>query len=177
MNDLTDKQQSFIEEYLIDLNATQAAIRAGYNKKTARQIGAENLSKPVIQEAINAAMARRSKRTEITADKVLQQLAKIAFADIKDFVEFGPKEEVVKELEDGTKIINIYPSVRIKPSDQVDGSILAEVSEGRDGIKIKRNDQVKALELLGKHLAIFNDKLDISGVKMVVFNGDDKLTD
>lgn len=71
---LTPKQQRFVQEYLIDLNATQAAIRAGYSERTARQAGAENLSKPVIQAAIEAGSKARSERTEITQDWVLKKL-------------------------------------------------------------------------------------------------------
>lgn len=74
---LTAKQARFVEEYLIDLNATQAAIRAGYSEKTARQSGAENLSKPDIAEAIAEAQAKRSERTKIDADYVLRQAVKL----------------------------------------------------------------------------------------------------
>jgi phage terminase small subunit len=74
---MTPKQQRFVEEYLIDLNATQAAIRAGYSAETARSIGSENLTKPDIQEAIATAMDERSKRTEITQDYVLQGICRI----------------------------------------------------------------------------------------------------
>ena len=69
---LTDRQQRFVAEYLIDLNATQAAIRAGYSKKTADRIGPELLGKTCVSEAIQAAKAARSKRTEITQDRVLE---------------------------------------------------------------------------------------------------------
>lgn len=78
MAKLTDKQQRFVEEYLIDLNATQAAIRAGYSEKTAQQMGAENLSKPVIAEAIQEAKNKRTERTELTVDMVVQGLLKEA---------------------------------------------------------------------------------------------------
>ena len=71
---LTDKQQRFVEEYLVDLNATQAAIRAGYSKKTAQQMGSENLSKPVIQDGIATKLIELSERTEITVEKVIEQL-------------------------------------------------------------------------------------------------------
>ena len=81
---LTAKQQRFVEEYLVDLNATQAAIRAGYPEKTARSIGAENLTKPVIEEAIADALKARRLRTEITQDRVLEELALIGFADIPE---------------------------------------------------------------------------------------------
>ena len=74
MAGLTAKQQRFVEEYLVDLNATQAAIRAGYSEKTAQQTGSENLSKPVIAEAIAIGRKAQSERTEITVDKILKQL-------------------------------------------------------------------------------------------------------
>ncbi len=69
---LTAKQQTFVNEYLIDLNATQAAVRAGYSEKTAQQTGSENLLKPVIKNAIQEAMDKRSQKTEITAEFVLK---------------------------------------------------------------------------------------------------------
>lgn len=79
MSELTEKQKRFCEEYLVDLNATQSAIRAGYSKKVARSIGAENLTKPDIQQYIEDLRAEQSKRTEITADKVLEELGSVAF--------------------------------------------------------------------------------------------------
>lgn len=84
---LTDKQQRFVDEYLVDLNATQAAIRAGYSVETARQIGAENLSKPYIQAAISIARQAQQDRTAITADMVLLEIANVALADARDLVE------------------------------------------------------------------------------------------
>ena len=86
MTKLTDKQKKFIDEYLVDLNATQAAIRAGYKEKAAYRTGAENLRKPQIQEEIQKRMEERQKRTEITQDMVLQELAAIAFARATDYV-------------------------------------------------------------------------------------------
>ena len=74
MADLTDKQKAFIQEYLIDLNATHAAIRAGYSEDSAKQIGYENLTKPYLQEAIATAMSEREKRTLITQDQVIEQI-------------------------------------------------------------------------------------------------------
>lgn len=81
--ELTDRQARFCEEYLIDLNATQAAIRAGYSEKTAREQAAQNLSKLNIQEKIAELKAERSKRTEITQDSVIQELAAVARAEVK----------------------------------------------------------------------------------------------
>jgi len=90
-NKLTAKQLVFIEEYLIDLNATQAAIRAGYSKKTAQQVGSQNLSKLVIQTAIQKAMDQRSERTGITAVKVLDAIAEIGFADFSEDIRASDK--------------------------------------------------------------------------------------
>ena len=84
MTGLTPKQTRFVQEYLLDLNATQAAIRAGYSVKTAGSVGHEILKKPEIQAAIHAAMKARSERTEIDADWVLKRLARDATADLAD---------------------------------------------------------------------------------------------
>lgn len=85
--ELTPKQQMFVREYLIDLNATQAAIRAGYSEKTAKQIGTENLSKPVLQAAIAAAQDERARRTNISADRALREVWSIAMADPRELVQ------------------------------------------------------------------------------------------
>ena len=87
---LTKKQKAFIQEYLVDLNATQAAIRAGYSKKTAYSIGQENLSKPEIQQALQEAQKRREKRTEVTQDYVITKLREIAEKDASD----GPDSDL-----------------------------------------------------------------------------------
>ena len=79
MTKLTAKQQMFVEEYLIDLNATQAAIRAGYSEHTAASVGCENLRKPYIQDAIQIAMKDRAERTQLTADSILKEIATIAY--------------------------------------------------------------------------------------------------
>lgn len=84
---LTEKQQRFVEEYLIDLNATQAAIRAGYSAKTADQQGSRMLANVKVQQAISVAMAERSKRTGINQDRVVLELARIAFVKMTDLVD------------------------------------------------------------------------------------------
>jgi phage terminase small subunit len=93
---LTPKQQRFVEEYLVDPNATQAAIKAGYSPKTARAIGSENLTKPAIRAAICRAQAERSERTRISADQVLKELAQIGFSNIAQVATWG---------EDGLELI------------------------------------------------------------------------
>src|SRR5882724_1801576 len=86
---LTPKQQKFIAEYLIDLNATQAAIRAGYSKKTARFIGHENLTKPDIALEVAKRQAKRADKLEVTAESVVAELAKLGFCNMQDYMRSG----------------------------------------------------------------------------------------
>ena len=119
MAKLTAKQQRFVDEYLIDLNATQAAIRAGYSEKTAGQIGEQNLKKLEIQNTLTERMATRSERTTLNADQVLREIAAVALLPL-----------------DGAEVL---------------------------GGLVKVSDKLKALEMAGKHLGLFTDKLKISG--------------
>lgn len=142
---MTKKQKRFVEEYLIDLNATQAAIRAGYkagNTQRASEIGSELLQKTPVSEAIQHAMAERSKRTGINQDRVLRELAKIAFVNAIEVID--PETATVKKdaSSDDTAAIQ---SVKVK-------------TFGEDGLEreIKMSDKLKALELLGKHLGMFS---------------------
>lgn len=147
---MTKKQKRFCEEYLIDLNATQAAIRAGYSPDTAKAIGCENLTKPDIRAHIDLVMAERSRRTGVNADRVIQELAKIAFVNATDVID--PKTATVKEnaLPEDTAAIQ---SVKVK-------------TFGEDGLEreIKMADKLRALDMLGRHLGMFKDKLELSGV-------------
>ena len=104
---MTPKQACFVQEYLIDLNATQAAIRAGYSTKTAQVIGAENLSKPMVAAAIYEAMSERSKRTEITADKIVDEYAKIAFTDV-DLAKFVTIADKIRALDSLARHLGLF---------------------------------------------------------------------
>lgn len=159
---LTDKQKRFCEEYIVDLNASAAAIRVGYSENSAKQIGAENLSKPDLQNYIQELQADRAERTLITADEIIIELKKIAFSNITDFVNVEKKVKVHYDDvdEDGKPLKEIYNGVVISetkslPDDKK--SAIAEVSESKFGIKLKVHDKVRALELLGKHLGMFQD--------------------
>lgn len=163
---LTKKQQLFVDEYLIDLNATQAAIRAGYSVESARDIGCENLTKPNIQQAIAEKMAERSKRTGVNQDRVVLELAKIAFVNISDVVDTDTGEILPNASQDDLACIE---SVKFKQSDnQYGGSIEREV---------KVASKLKALEMLGKHLGMWNDKVDVNVAIPVVISGEDDLED
>lgn len=146
---LTEKQKRFVEEYLIDLNATQAAIRAGYSLKNADKIGSELLGKTRVSDAIKIAMAERSKRTGVNADRVVMELAKIAFVNANDVIDTDTATVKADALPEDTAAIQ---SVKVK-------------TFGEDGLEreIKMADKLRALELLGKHLGMFKDKVEISG--------------
>nr|DAI51750.1 MAG TPA: Terminase small subunit [Caudoviricetes sp.]DAY29983.1 MAG TPA: Terminase small subunit [Caudoviricetes sp.] len=133
---LTDKQKRFIEEYLIDLNATQAAIRAGYSEKTAYSIGEENLKKPEIKRAIEEAQLNRSSRVQITQDDVIRMLI----------------ENIEKSS--GTKQVVITQTRKSEDGEFVGDDVAQFVYEP--------SSVNKALELLGKHLGMFKDKLDVT---------------
>lgn len=163
---LTEKQQRFVDEYLIDLNATQAAIRAGYSVESAKEIGYENLTKPHIQKVIAERMAERSKRTGVNQDRIVEELAKIAFVNIEDVVDTDTGEILQNASKDDLACIE---SVKFKQSDnQYGGSIEREV---------KLVSKMKALELLGKHLGMWNDKLDVNITQPIVITGEDALED
>lgn len=156
---LTPKQRRFVDEYLIDLNATQAAIRAKYSAKTAASIGEENLRKPEIAEAIHQRMKDREKRTEITQDMVLRELAKIGFSDIRKAVKWGETELRVSEGEEGD--LMPYHGLALVGSDQIDddtAAAISEVSEGREGLKVKFHDKKGALVEIARHLGMFTAK-------------------
>ena len=150
---LTAKQAAFVEEYLVDLNATQAAIRAGYSKKTANFLGMENLRRPHVAAAIKMAMDERSQRTKITQDDVLRSWFAIATADIRDVVEWKMGALGSEEQE------AILPTLRARDSADLPPNIssaIADVSMSRDGtIRVKMHDKMRALDSLARHLGMF----------------------
>lgn len=148
---ITEKQKKFVEEYLIDLNATQAAIRAGYSVKNAGKIGHELLEKTRISNEVTKKIAERSRRTGINADRVLIELAKIAFVNVDDVIE--SKDATLKENASRDDLAAIQ-SIKVK-------------TFGEDGVEreIKLADKLKALDMLGRHLGMWNDKLQVSGME------------
>ena len=149
---MTAKQKRFCEEYLIDLNATQAAIRAGYSVESAGSIGSENLQKLDIRTRIDKALAERSRRTGINADLVLIELARIGRVNAIDVINMTDASLLEDASRDDTAAV---ASVKVKITPTEDGSIVER--------EIKLHDKTKALELAGKHLGMFSDKLELSG--------------
>ena len=145
---LTDKQEMFCREYLIDLNATQAAIRAGYSVKTANRIAAQNLSKLDIQNRIAELKTKRNEGIDIDADYVLKRLFEIDQMDVLDILR-----------DDGTlKPITQWPKVwRITLQGMDISTTIQDFDEKTTETilkKIKWPDKVKNLELLGKHISV-----------------------
>lgn len=162
---LTAKQACFVNEYLIDLNATQAAIRAGYSPRTADVIGGQLLRKTLVAQAVTAAQQARAARTEVTQDKVLRELARIGFADIRKVVRWGATELRVAGA-DADGAVEVHHGLALIGADEIDdetAAAISEISEGREGLKVKLHDKRAALVDIGRHLGMFKDKVEHSG--------------
>lgn len=174
---LNENQRRFVAEYPVDLNATQAAIRAGYSERTAKQQGARLLTNADVKAAIDAVLADREKRTGITQDRVLVEVGRVAFADIRKAVRWGMKEVPIGYDADGKRlpadqvgdavvIERVFqPFVEPVDSDDLDddtAAAIAEVSLGKDGIRIKMHDKLGAVTLAGRHMAMWKDKLEVT---------------
>ena len=133
---LTAKQATFVQEYLIDLNATQAALRTGYSKKTAFRIGAENMQKPAILQEIKAAMAERAQRVSVNQDFVIRTIY-----------------ETVERCR------QIHPVL-----DRKGEQVFVETPDGQRAAAFTFDSRavLKGCELLGRHLGLFNDKLNVN---------------
>lgn len=144
MAKLSDKQVKFCKEYLIDLNATQAAIRAGYSENSAQQIGAENLVKPVIAEKIAQLQAKRSEKTEITAENVLKELRNWAYGDFTELMELS--FEQIKELpKDVRRLITGFDK-----STTTFGEDCEKVT-----YKVRFVDKGKAMDMIARHISFY----------------------
>jgi phage terminase small subunit len=173
---LTAKQETFVREYLVDLNATQAAIRAGYAAKDADVQGPRLLGNVGIAAAIEKAMDERSARTEITADKVLAELAKIGFADIRRAVRWYSQTNVAAIDTDadmaalageGELRFAVANQVELVSSDEIDDETAAAISEigqsSTGALKVKFHDKRAALVDIGRHLGMFKERVELTG--------------
>lgn len=173
---LTAKQAAFVREYLIDLNATQAATRAGYSAKTANEQGARLLANVSVSQAVAAAMDARAQRTEITQDMVLRELARIGFGDIRKVIRWASgaivqHDEAEDEFEgqphggalkrsrmgEGANLVEIIGSDEL---DEDAAACISEISQTTQGLKVKLYDKQAALVNIGRHLGMFTDKVE-----------------
>lgn len=159
---LNPKQQRFVEEYLVDLNATRAARDAGYSARRASEIGYQLLQHPTVAAAIQQAKAGRSERTRITADRVLEEIAALAFAHMGQFASWHDD------------------SVSLRDSSEVDPRAVAEVSQRLtrygNNVSIKLHDKLGALAKLGDHLGLWKKEPEPSGesLRVVIDEKDDE---
>jgi phage terminase small subunit len=166
---LPARQSRFVEEYLIDLNATQACIRAGYSKNGANVTGSQLLANESIQEQIHAAMDKRSRKLELSADKVLREISLLAFSNMLDYI---------RTTNEGDAYVDLGDLDRDQAA-SIQEITVEEYTEGRgeDARDIKRtkfklSDKTKNLELLARHLGIFADEkgTTVNGQNVLVVN-------
>jgi phage terminase small subunit len=167
---LSKKQELFCKEYLVDMNATQAYKRAGYSVKSDNAAAVEAfklLRNPKIDIRIKELMDERSKRTEITADWVLNELYAIAKAKGTDYAQVVEEPMIVNGsyvMDPDTGQLKTWESVRITPTDKLPEDkqkAIAGIKMGKNGIEVSTCDKVRALELLGKHLGMFTDNIKL----------------
>ncbi len=156
---LTPKQARFIEEYLVDLNATQAATRAGYSKRSAAETGWENLRKPHIAAALERAMTARSIRTGISADVVVEQLRRLAFAELRNAATWD------------TDSVELVDSESLPVAE---AAAVRSIKMGLHGPELKMSDPVPALRLLGEHTGAFRAEGQLQQMVQVNIVVDDK---
>lgn len=154
---LTPKQQRFVEEYLIDLNATQAAIRAGYSADTARQTGSENLSKPDIADAIADARAKLAANTGVTQERIVAEFMRMGFYD--------PASIAGQPMTGPADIASLPEDVR--------RSIVGWGWDKAGNFTLKLADKNAALVNLGRHLGMFTDKLDVNAEMKLTVSAED----
>jgi phage terminase small subunit len=142
---LTAKRRRFVEEYLVDLNGTQAAIRAGYSKRSAGQTAGELLKKPEIANEIQKAKQERSKRTNITQDEVLEMLAEMARADIRDYMDWDET------------LARFIPKADMKAPTRLIQSIKSTQTKDGGSCEIKLYSRNDAIEKLMRHLGMFDE--------------------
>lgn len=190
-DDLTPKREQFCQEYLIDLNGAEAAIRAGYARSGAKQEAYRLMARPEVQERIAALQAARSERTSITADRVLEEAGRIGFAKITDLVRWGVKEVAIGFDGDGKRLSpqdigdavvvhhELAPFLEPIDSDDLPDHVkaaVAEVALTKDGLKLKMHGKVEALNLAARHLGMFVDRHEVSGPGGKALVGDEAAT-
>lgn len=158
MAKLSAKQQLFVDEYLIDMNATQAYIRAGYKNYDSAGVEAnKTLNNPKVRAAVDAALAERSRRTGINQDRVVQEIAKLAFVNAADVIDVDSATVLPDAKPEDLACIQ---SVKIKRTTK--GKSVIEERE------IRFYDKKGSLELLGRHLGMFRDNVQIEGAVPVI---------
>lgn len=171
---MTDKQKAFVDAYLADkdMNATRAYKKIYINVKSdeaARKNASRLLTNADVKEYLEQRMAERRKRTEITQDKVLQELADLFNTKVTDIVNIT-EEPIIKDdkfvIDPDTNQVKKYQKIDIKPTNTLPISAqkaITSIKQGRYGIEIGIVDKTRIIELIGKHLGMFKEKVEVSG--------------
>lgn len=167
---MNDKQQRFVDEYLIDLNATQAAVRAGYSPKTAMVQGCRLLRNVQVAAAVAEGQRRKAEELNITASDVLKELVKLGFSNMQDYMKAGP---------DGDPYLDFSELTRDQAAALVEVTV-EDYKEGRGDdardvrrVKFKLADKRAALVDLGKHFKLFTDKVQHEGTMNITVSQED----
>ncbi len=163
---MNPRQKRFVEEYLVDLNATAAAKRAGYAARSATTRGYRLLQNPAIAAAVAKAQDKRTARTQVSADRVVTELAKVAFGDPRRLLSWGPGGVVLRDSSELT---------------EAEAALVSEVSETRTATggtrKVKLHCKLAALNALGKHLGLFGNGRQSALARALAQNGGDHTSD
>jgi phage terminase small subunit len=152
--ELTDKQERFCQEYLVDFNATKAATRAGYSKKTAHSIGSENLTKPEIQKRLAELFEQTGEKLGITRERTMREIGRLAFTDIRQFYTVDGALKNITDLDDDAAAALAGVEVMEEKVSDPDADEVVVAGQVK---KIKIYDKTKALEMLAKHFKIYDD--------------------
>ena len=163
---LTDKEALFVLNFLIDCNASKAAIAAGYTKNRANQAGYELLHRPAVQAGLQKRVRNKMACLGLDADRVILEYMKIAFADVSSYLTFGQKDVPVMGAfgpvyagkgKNRKPVMKRISYVDFRESEEIDTSLISEVKQGREGVSIKLPDKMKALEKLEKYFDLLPD--------------------
>lgn len=161
--DLTEKQRMFCAFYIQSFNATQSAIKAGYSKNIAKEIGYENLTKPHIKKEIKRLKEMYSEELHLDANRILNRHANIAMSDIKDYVSYGMiTKEILSADSEGNPMVEQMEvfGMEMKESDEVDGTLIKKIKMGKFGIEFELEDRSKSLDFLTRYMGLEESKND-----------------
>jgi len=158
---LSPKHQRFVDEYMLDANATQAAVRAGYSPHSAQQIGYQLLHLPALASAIRQARAQRHEQLQISAERVLRELGRIAFADVAEAYDEHGRLKPLGELPPHLRSA-IAGVTTMAPSEALDGPSGANQPPPKPQVRVRWHDKLRALDLIGRHFRMFTSVHEVT---------------